>query len=269
MPPDPGGGGGSARNSDASDYSHPDLRTVTPAWAGDSASGGSTRSFSQIITEEKQKRNILELNITKILSTDENGDQTRPRSLTYEDLGEFLFDILMIDPEDLVALNLNTGRYDQRELKFKPDIDVSPYLRPEPVAFKDHHITVGRQSQNVTRITFKNVPLNVPDEEILHLCRVYGKPLENKVQYEKINIKRGSSVTGGTRFVDMEMAEGRTFLNYYWMEGPLNGDKGKRIVVLHSNQPAQCSHCLRTAADRCPGLGLGKPARRPELSEQR
>ena len=93
MPPDPGGGV-TARESDASDYSHPDLRTMTPAWAGDRASGGQNRTFSQIISEEKQTRNIIEINITKIISVDQDGEQVRPKSLTYEDLGELLFDIL-------------------------------------------------------------------------------------------------------------------------------------------------------------------------------
>ena len=100
--------------------------------------------------------------------------------------------------------------------------------------------------------------MNVPDEEILNLCLAYGKPLDNIVHYEKINFKKGTLVTGGTRFVDLELEEGKSLLNYYWMEGPLAGDKGRRIVVLHSNQPPQCSNCLRTSSDGCPAMGAGK-----------
>ena len=59
------------------------------------------------------------------------------------------------------------------------------------------------------------------------------------MNYEKINIRNGVSVTGSTRYVDMEMDDGKSFQNYYWMEGPLAGDKGKRIVVLHNNQSPQ------------------------------
>ena len=42
------------------------------------------------------------------------------------------------------------------------------------------------------------------------------------------------------------------------MEGPLAGDKGKRVVVLHSNQPAECSNCLRRIDKGCPALAVGK-----------
>ena len=42
------------------------------------------------------------------------------------------------------------------------------------------------------------------------------------------------------------------------MEGPLGGDKGKRIVVLHANQPAQCSNCLRGSTKGCPSLAVAK-----------
>ena len=58
MPPDPGGG----RLSSPS-YHHPDLRVVTSAWAEGNVSGGASRTFEQIINEEKQNRNILENHI--------------------------------------------------------------------------------------------------------------------------------------------------------------------------------------------------------------
>ena len=69
-------------------------------------------------------------------------------------------------------------------------------------------------------------------------------------------------LTGSTRFVDVEMEQGISFENYYWLEGPLPGDVGKRIVVLHSNQPPQCSHCLRRAGLGCPAMGNGKACER-------
>ena len=118
-------------------------------------------------------------------------------------------------------------------------------------------LTVRKQRQNIVRVTFKNVPLNVPDEEITNLCNSYGKPV-SKVNYEKLNNIRGLQLTGSNRFVDVELEQGVSFENYYWLEGPLPGDIGKRIVVLHSNQPPQCSHCLRRAGLGCPAMGNGK-----------
>ena len=46
------------------------------------------------------------------------------------------------------------------------------------------------------------------------------------------------------------------------MEGPLPGDVGKRIVVLHSGQITQCSHCLSKAGSGCPAMGIGKACER-------
>ena len=142
----------------------------------------------------------MELHISKIVTEDQNRESIKPRSLTFEELGEFLFDILGINPEDCLAVNFNTGRYDQREIKFKPGINTSSYLRLDPVSFKDHSIKVTRQSQNITRVTFKNVPLNVPDEEILNLCRCYGRLVDKTVNYKALDIKKMSNLTGGTCF---------------------------------------------------------------------
>ena len=178
--------------------------------------------------------------------------------MNYEDLGELLFDVLKIRPEDCIAVNFSTGRYDIREVKVLPGIDLTPYIRLTPIEFKDHFVTVTRQRTNVTKVTFKNVPLNVPNEEILNLCRCYGKPVDGVVHVETLRNIRGLSLKGSTRFVEMHLDEGKSFHNYYWMEGPLPGDIGKRIVVLHSGQIAQCSHCLCKAGHGCPAMGIGK-----------
>ena len=151
MPPDPGG-----RVRVFPTHNIPDSRTMSPAWTGGRALGGSSRSFEQIVEEEKKNRNILEIQITKILSEDQNGEQVRPRSLTFEELGEFIFDVLKIDPEECLAVNLNTGRYDQREVKMKPTVNVTKYLRLEPIDFKDHKISVTKQSQSIMKITFNS-----------------------------------------------------------------------------------------------------------------
>ena len=73
-------------------------------------------------------------------------------------------------------------------------------------------------------MTFKNVPLNVRDEEILTLCAAYGRPADNTVQYERPNNIRVKNLSGSTRFVDMEFDQGKSFDNFYSMEGPLQGD---------------------------------------------
>ena len=107
----------------------------------------------------------------------------------------------------------------------------------------NHQITITEQSNNLTRVTFRNVPFNIPDEEIIHLCKVYGEPVNNHVFYEKPTGK-SRGVPGATRFVKMKIKPGMQFENYYWLESPLSGDQGCRVTVLHAGQVQQCSHCL-------------------------
>ena len=221
--------------------------------------GGSagTRTFEQILEDEKRDRNILEIQLQKC-SVDCDDQVTTIKSLSYEDLGELLFDVLEIKPEECIAFNFSTGRYDLRELKFLPNVNLSSYTRVTPFEFKGHLVTVRQQRRNVTKVTFKNVPLNVPNEEILNLCRCYGKPVDNVVHFETLRNIRGFNLSGSTRYVEMQLDEGKSFQNFYWMEGPLPGDMGKRIVVLHSGQTTQCSHCLQKAGSGCPAMGIGK-----------
>ena len=71
-----------------------------------------TRTFAQIIQDEKNQRNIIEIQLNRIVTNDSD-----PKSLTYEDIGELLFDVLQINPDDCISFNFNTGRYDHREVK--------------------------------------------------------------------------------------------------------------------------------------------------------
>jgi hypothetical protein len=158
--------------------------------------------------------------------------------------------------EDCDGIGLRTHCYDTKEINLKKGVDPTPYLTTYPKLFKGHEISIKKQMNNLTRVTFKNVPFNIPDEEIIHLCLRYGEPLKNKVSYEKpTRLTRG--VSGSTRFVDMKLTPGSQFENYYWMEGPLSGDVGCRVTVLHNEQLQQCSHCLRRA-NFCPGGGNGR-----------
>ena len=62
---------------------------------------------------------------------------------------------------------------------------------------------------------------------------------------------------GSTRYVNMKLTPDKQFKNFYWLEGPLEGDRGSRITVLHAGQEKECSHFLRREVD-CPGAGVGK-----------
>ena len=126
------------------------------------------RSFAEIMSQEKKNRNILEIKTVKNKS-----EEAPPPDLKAEDIGELLFDILKVNPADCLAYDYNTGRYDTKQIKLKPGIPVTNILAKSPLDFKGHKVIVTQQRLNITKITFKNVPLNVPDEEIIHLCMAY------------------------------------------------------------------------------------------------
>ena len=100
-------------------------------------------------------------------------------------------------------------------------------------------INILRVTQQTTKVIFRNVPSEVPDSQILHLCKFYGKP-ESEVIREKVKLKNKNlgnvSLTSAKRFVMMKLDPGKKFNNYYWLEGPLPSDKGSRITVNHYNQ---------------------------------
>ena len=131
-PPPPGGGVIQPTQTLTSPL--PDQRTVTSAWAADSVTGGTTttRTFEQILEDEKKERNILEIQLVRNNTTNSDGKPGNAKSLNYEDLGELLFDILEINPDDCLTFNFSTGPYDQREVKFKPDFETALYVRVTP-----------------------------------------------------------------------------------------------------------------------------------------
>ena len=73
--------------------------------------------------DEKKNRNILEIQLNKVTNlTDKSDSETdviKVKNLTYEDLGELMFEVLEIDPSDCLAFNFSTGRYNYREIRFQ------------------------------------------------------------------------------------------------------------------------------------------------------
>ena len=251
-PPEPGG-----QNTRSESHGHEvsARATVTPPGVGDSAPK-QMRSFKQILAEEQASRNILEIKLTKMM-VEVEGVMCKARNISFEDVSTLIFDTIGVKPEHCLGVALNTARYDTKEIKLKPGVDPTQYTTKDTlITFKDHQVEVTIQCSSVTRVTFKNVPFNIPDEEIVNLCECYGEPINNAVHYDKPN-RATRGVPGSTRYVDMKILPGKQFENFYWMEGPMDNDRGCRITVLHNGQLQQCSHCLRRK-DSCPGGGVGK-----------
>ena len=214
------------------------------------------RSFAEIMATEKQDRNILEIHLNRMSNTEPDSNvSSKAKALTYDDLGELIFDILLVDYSQCMGFNYTTGKYEVREIKFKPGVDLSPYIK-SGIVFKGHEVFTTKQMNNLTKVTFRNVPFNIPDEEIIQLCKCYGSPLNNKVHYEKLFNSRNRGMMGSTRWVEMDLKTSMN--NFYWLEGPLPGDKGSRVTVLHNGQEQQCSNCLKTGRSGCKAQGNGK-----------
>ena len=183
-PPDPGGTKSNNQQNPSQSQEVNVQSTVTSTKVGDSGPK-QMRSFKQILAEEKQSRNILELKITKLM-VDTDGAMGKAKGLGFEDISVLIFDIVEVKPEHCMAVALSTVRYDTKEVKLKPGVDPSQYTTKDtPITFKDHKVEVTIQSLSVTKVTFKNVPFSIPDEEIINLCKCYGEPIDNIVQYER------------------------------------------------------------------------------------
>ena len=102
------------------------------------------------------------------------------------DLSEFFFDVIQLKIKDCLGISLCTQRYDNNNIKHKKGVDPTPYLIDTPKLFKGCKFTIKKHMQNLTRVTFMNVRFNIPDEDIIHLCNLYGNPLNKHVYYENL-----------------------------------------------------------------------------------
>ena len=108
---DPGGGvkpPGPPLSTSQQSKTSPGQVLRTHPWAGAGGLGGThtnLRSFSEIIAEEKSKRNIIEIKLTKIASKDTNGDIQKPKHLSFDDLAILIFDVLQINPDQCLTFD--------------------------------------------------------------------------------------------------------------------------------------------------------------------
>ena len=211
------------------------------------------RTYQQIIADAsiaERNKQIVILKLSKIYNP--NDSKYKPLSLENTQLGYFIFEVLKVQQEDILGLDLNTGRYDYRELILKHNADTSSYIDKVHI-FKEHRIEVISRNRKKTRVTFKFVPHYVPDEEILNLCIPYGKLVDGIVYNEIMKFNgdeaRSFACRGTTRYVDVYLNPGSFFKNFYWLEGPSPCDTGRRITVLHHLQPNQCSNCFNYGID--------------------
>ena len=220
----------------------PGLSTSTPlnpgtlAWAGARSNGD--RPYHQIISDASSSTAniILKINLESVSS------DKKSMNISDSQLGDFIFNELKLPVDDVLRLGFSTGHNDTKEIlvKFSTDLTniTTDHLTPPYHSYKDFKITISTLDDKTTKVTFINVPLSVPDEEIHHLSESYGKLTDGKVKNVLVKQDGITKVTlpGATRTIDVQLHPGKQLRNYYWLTGPGQNDSGRRVTVLHSNQ---------------------------------
>ena len=268
-PPGPPGPQGGSSSTPSTSWG----RTVTLSWAGASSTQGEStrrRSYAQIIKDSNKSNSpfLLQIHLLKIYDTDI--PDSKPMNLSELHMSQLITDTLKIPLANCIKLDSQTGRYNKRELLVKPDTDLTNALTSDtPKSFRQHEIRVTKISNAATKVIFKGVPIPVPDEELLHLCEHYGDLVDKKVTRQTIRLGNDTKhdIMSSTRSVQVRLHPGKYLKNFYWLAGPNQGERGRRVTVLHDNQPPQCSHCFKCSpppnhtlgpSQYCRGGGNGK-----------
>ena len=98
-----------------------------------------TRAVSAIVQEARDKRNILELLISKIRPEKEKNEEpskakSKIPNITNNNLSDFLFKILQIKRSDVMGLDYSGSGYGSREVEINPQVKLTPYLRAEAIS---------------------------------------------------------------------------------------------------------------------------------------
>ena len=104
------------------------------------------RGFANLIENAKNERNKIEIKFTKLKNSPESDKSARYIDL--EIIREYIFTILKIKPEDVLEINLNSGRYDTKQILLKPEVDTDKLI-------SDFPDTYGGFSVNVSKLTIK------------------------------------------------------------------------------------------------------------------
>ena len=81
-------------------------------------------SFHEILNRAND--NVLEIT-TQMIDPPQNATLVE-KSLTFDDFADFLFDHLKVNPDDCSSYTFSQYSNNSKELKFKPTVDISPYL---------------------------------------------------------------------------------------------------------------------------------------------
>ena len=216
---------------------------------GTGVSNAEREAYKASAEEAKAKRNILVLRSTKTTS----GQDKTSNKMGQNEWAELIFDKCKIKVEDVTGIDFNSAGINTVEIELK---EGSPSDRYEGnYNFKDQDFSLVRANTTSKKITFKNVPLQIPDSELIHLVKAYGGKMEKE---EGICEKNTISTPGGvktetkssTRYIQATFPPNKRLKTFYWVAGQLSNDPMRRIIAEHDGQIGrQCGSCLKNSAD--------------------
>ena len=234
---------------------HTSNQSQEPVTSKSYASVAATSAFDydKITEKSKEGRNTLVAKITN--PPKHTGDQSGS-ALSVTDWADFLFDEMNMDPSEALGIDFFSGNRGSVEVLLHPKVDVGKFICSGK-AFKGYNMEISKMASDETKVVFLNVPLFVPDEEIIHLVTSYGGKMEKEgVHHEtkEITTSGGKKVSlrTTTRYVYATFPANKCLRRYYWLEGPCRNDPGRRIIVQHKKQKErQCGNCMNLASE-CP-----------------
>ena len=112
-----------------------------------------------------------------------------------------------------------------------------------PHLFRHHEVSICVVNSHASKVTFRGVPITVPDKELLYLGTLHGELVDGVVHRESVRLGGSTrhTIMSSNRSVEVKLIPGKPIKNFYWLTGPGQGEVGCRVLVLHPNQPHQCS----------------------------
>ena len=197
----------------------------------------------------------------------------RPKKLLSQaQWSDLIFDDLALEIDEVYAIDFQAGANHLVEIQLRQGVKADKY---EKLSVSKHGMVfvTARPSPATTKVTFRGVPLSLPNAEIEHLIESYDGQIEGEIEYvkEKVNCKgKQVEVNSTTRVVNVRFNSAKTLKTFYWLQGPKEGDQLRRVHVSAPRQGKQCSWCLRSSKDlKDPCRSLGKAAVCRQLRKER
>merc|ERR1712052_60404 len=198
-------------------------------------------------------------------------NQEAEKPLSQVGWGELLFNSCGINPGDIRGVDFAAGGALNCEVKLTDNADISRYVGVSG-SFKNYSYNTLGPAEAEGLVTFKGVPLEVPDIEIIWLLKSYGyKPSPEGVRHSPASVtsldKEVSckALESTTRSIRATPPTGRRLRGFYFWAGLQEADKPRRVSVDHKGRgPRQCPHCLKTAFETfpCPYNAKGSACKR-------